>query len=295
MNYSCKLCGHERHELYYSGMIRNGATGTIKGEIIKCNECQVVRLEEEYCLKDADYEDNRYREELGQTFSLENYKAQHNHAHNQLHTELTHLNVIFDDKFAVDLGCGGGSFLDRYEDRCSKIVRIEPNEEFKSLLNRHQKTCYGSVKEFCEKEKNKADLVLANQVIEHVDDPRQFLFECASVIKKDGILIVSTPNLSEILLQNNNEKFKQHFFRKQHRWYFDIEILSDLIVEQFKEVLHAKSFHRYGFENFLRWQNPGYKENMLTDHDRYQIFDSLWKDMLSDVGFGDNLIVVARK
>lgn len=43
-------------------------------------------------------------------------------------------------------------------------------------------------------EENKFDAVVSSHVIEHVDDPKQFIKECYRILKKNGLLILYTPN-----------------------------------------------------------------------------------------------------
>ena len=46
--------------------------------------------------------------------------------------------------------------------------------------------------------KNKADTILAIEVIEHLENPLQFLKNCRDSIKKGGKIIITTPNASGI-------------------------------------------------------------------------------------------------
>lgn len=47
---------------------------------------------------------------------------------------------------------------------------------------------------FIKKTKNKFDVVVATEVVEHVADPREFIKECLSVLKDNGKIILTTPN-----------------------------------------------------------------------------------------------------
>lgn len=44
--------------------------------------------------------------------------------------------------------------------------------------------------------KNAFDLIIANEIIEHLNSPDLFLKECRNALKKEGLLIIGTPNLS---------------------------------------------------------------------------------------------------
>ena len=45
---------------------------------------------------------------------------------------------------------------------------------------------------------NHFDIILASEILEHVFDTDFFIQECFRVLKDDGILIVSTPNVAEL-------------------------------------------------------------------------------------------------
>lgn len=50
-----------------------------------------------------------------------------------------------------------------------------------------------------EKYNNYFDLVISEATIEHLIDPKEFLLRCSSLIKQQGILIISTPNIATLL------------------------------------------------------------------------------------------------
>jgi len=66
-------------------------------------------------------------------------------------------------------------------------------------------------------EKDKFDAVIAGELLEHLEDPILFLKKCYSVLKDDGILVLTTPNPNSIV-----ERFltltlsKKYFFTEDH-------------------------------------------------------------------------------
>lgn len=42
------------------------------------------------------------------------------------------------------------------------------------------------------------DLIIAGEIIEHMNNPYKFMRECNRVLKKDGIIILSTPNICSL-------------------------------------------------------------------------------------------------
>lgn len=51
--------------------------------------------------------------------------------------------------------------------------------------------------------KKKYDTVIAAEIIEHLENPLQFLRNCRKLLKKGGFIIVSTPNATSLLYLRN--------------------------------------------------------------------------------------------
>ncbi len=96
----------------------------------------------------------------------------------------------------LDIGCTNGDF-------CSPLVKkgydcygLEYMEKtIKQSQKKGIKVIKGSFLEKLPFENNYFDIVFAGEVIEHTIDDISFLKEVNRVLKKDGILILTTPNL----------------------------------------------------------------------------------------------------
>jgi 2-polyprenyl-3-methyl-5-hydroxy-6-metoxy-1,4-benzoquinol methylase len=101
----------------------------------------------------------------------------------------------------LDMGCGQGAFSKRLSDNGFDVtaVDIDPSD-FK---------CHDSIKfhkldfnnelevtQFLDSFKNKFDLVLGIEVIEHVENPWAYVKMLKSLVKKNGFLIITTPNIT---------------------------------------------------------------------------------------------------
>ena len=134
----------------------------------------------------------------------------------------------------LDVGCGRGEFLGRlpFTIRRSGIDSLAP-EEIPSGIEYRQGDIAGGLPwgdgEF--------DAIFSGEVIEHLLDTAAFLAECHRVLRPDGILILTTPNLAywRNLLQWLRQ---QQFFLVDHRAgenghvrYFAPRTLAALLVE----------------------------------------------------------------
>jgi SAM-dependent methyltransferase len=114
----------------------------------------------------------------------------------------------------------------------------------KNESNAYKKNIQGDISEITKKLANKKfDTIICAELLEHLENPYQFLREIHSLLKKDGELIISTPNplgfpiLFFELFQN-----KKRFYSNDHTYYFLprwVERLLDLTgykLEQIKPV-----------------------------------------------------------
>lgn len=96
----------------------------------------------------------------------------------------------------LDIGCGGGLVSIPLSKVGYDVTGLDAsNENIKVAQSRNSKTNFicSSAEQLCE-EGQKYDVVLALEVVEHVDNIELFLSSCNKLLKKNGILIVSTIN-----------------------------------------------------------------------------------------------------
>jgi 2-polyprenyl-3-methyl-5-hydroxy-6-metoxy-1,4-benzoquinol methylase len=96
----------------------------------------------------------------------------------------------------LDVGCGSGDFLLRFKGIESiEAIGLDTNlDSVQSCLGRGVSAVCGTVEDFKNKNLNKLfDFIVSFHCIEHVPDPKGFIKEMASLLKPDGVLIVSAP------------------------------------------------------------------------------------------------------
>jgi SAM-dependent methyltransferase len=111
----------------------------------------------------------------------------------------------------------------------------------KNESNAYKKNIQGDISEITKKLANKKfDTIICAELLEHLENPYQFLREIHSLLKKDGELIISTPNplgfpiLFFELFQN-----KKRFYSKDHTYYFLprwVERILELTGYKIKEI-----------------------------------------------------------
>lgn len=99
----------------------------------------------------------------------------------------------------LDLGCDCGWLSTKIKEKFnSEIYGVDINQE--SLIEAEKKGInvlhYNLGQKDWPFEDESFDLLIAGDVIEHVIDTETFVQECYRILKKDGLLIVSVPNIN---------------------------------------------------------------------------------------------------
>lgn len=89
---------------------------------------------------------------------------------------------------------------------------------------------------------NSVDTIIASEVIEHLDSPLNFLLECKRVIKKDGRIIITTPNslslaeLQGFVVKENTLDYVGHLYGWNKKTFGRLAKRADLKVKKFQHI-----------------------------------------------------------
>ena len=199
----------------------------------------------------------------------------------------------------IDIGSGSGDFckIVKKDKAFYNVVALEPSEEgANSSKNLGIETIKCSFdKAISSKLLNKYDVVTSFEVIEHLFDPLNFIKNTNKILKKNGILLITTPNLfgfDNLVLGKKSSTFDH-----EHLNYFncdsikllfekcdfkiinistpgklDVDLVLNRGVKNKSIVLKEYSFldilfkvglqSKYVFENFQKFLS----ENLLSGH-----------------------------
>ena len=291
----CEICGSIKWTLVYNGKIRDGIFGNFdeKAEVKKCGNCKVQRLCEDKCIGISSYKDSSYRKKLSKGIDVESFYAE------QDIQQIFTLNTLWPrsirDKNVMDVGAGGGSLLDYLRGFTENQIAIEPYENYHLSLSNRGYTVFNSLKNVKDKWKEQIDCAFAIQVIEHTSNPKLFLQQINPLLKKNGILILSTPNADDILLDILPNHYTSFFYRVVHRWYFNTESLVFCAKAAGYNVEQVKPVHRYSMSNMMNWlMNKKPMGNISIKNINKSIDDS-WKSYLEETGKSDCLYLILSK
>ncbi len=110
---------------------------------------------------------------------------------------------IKEDDLVLDVGCGDGNFYSHLS--AVKYIGLELNDSaVAEAHSRGLKVFTETIEEWAQQNPEKADVVCAFQVLEHVMNPRSFLDSCIKCLRPGGRLIISVPSADSFLPHSIN-------------------------------------------------------------------------------------------
>lgn len=274
----CRICGGNDWGVLYRGPIRVGRFGNLSAEehtVWKCASCLAGFLPGISGQTATYYESTAYREEVDGGAEAADYFRLHDgeQASNLAVTGT----AIFRDKIVVDVGCGGGSFLDAVKGFAREAVAVEPSRQFRQSLAARGYAAYAYMRDALTDYRGQVDVITSYSVLEHVEDPLGFLQDIRDLLAPNGKAFLSTPNRADILLEALPKDYPSFFYRKAHRWYFDAEAMRNLLERGGFGDVRIIPRQRFGLSNFLGWM----RDASPLGHRRLgfvtEAMDSTWK------------------
>ncbi|MBI4707870.1 MAG: methyltransferase domain-containing protein [Candidatus Omnitrophica bacterium] len=193
----------------------------------------------------------------------------------------------------LDVGCAAGFLLDE----AKKLGWDVHGVELSSWAVKYAKEKLGlNVFEGTLKDASFAynyfDAVVMTDVIEHLSDPRKVLEEARRVLKPDGILCVSTPDIESLLSKTLRAKWWG--IQQSHLFYFSRKTLN--------RMLDAAGFKVIKYSPYARVFSSQYISSRLSKYNSFAsglfgffakyIFP---KDFLLRINFYDQVVAFAKK
>ncbi len=148
----------------------------------------------------------------------------------------------------LDVGCGEGFFAERLAQAGNQVVGVDILPEIKqrdSLLKYFQADLDRGLDSVIEQIDNrKFDKVLLQDVLEHLRTPEVILRDCARVLKPNGQVVVSVPNIANItvrlsLLFGKFEYTDRGILDKTHLRFFTQKTARRMLEECGYEIQHS--------------------------------------------------------
>lgn len=152
------------------------------------------------------------------------------------------------DKFSVlEIGCDMGANLLGIKNRfpnCS-IYGVEINQNATAIGECVAPICYGNIEEETIPFEEKFDYIIFGDVLEHLHDPQRTIEYCREILKEDGRILASIPNVMHISVM-------KQLLRGEFR-YTDVGLLDKTHIHFFtaKEIVRMFEQAEYTLEEML--------------------------------------------
>lgn len=145
-------------------------------------------------------------------------------------------------KTVLDIPCGAGAFTKRLMDRNMEVYPADVKDMLQVKSSKFSITDMNRKLPF---EDHKFCSIVCIDGIEHIEKPFDFIRECHRVTKKEGNLIISTPNISELrsrwrwLLTGHHNKCKSPLNEEKRNRCHHINMFS---FPEIRYLLHTNGF-----------------------------------------------------
>lgn len=248
----------------------------------------------EYLVKTKDYYDNRFGNE---TISSEL------HMEDWFRWEMIEkkIKLFLEDsppkKISIlDFGCGTG-WLSHLLSKYGNVTGIDISEKAIELASQKYKDINfvsfdASSKAFEKIKETTFDLIVSSEVIEHVQDQREYFYNMMRLLKPEGFLILTTPN---------GQWKKNYFYKERSNWgqpfefWLDPDWLKHLAKPYLKDV-HVSSFNSADLLNLKSFGLFNFFGNrFLKKFMKIMGLYAVYCNQLDKAGFGLYLILSGRK
>lgn len=143
----------------------------------------------------------------------------------------------------------------------------------------------------------KYDLVMGLHILEHINEPVEYLRHLRPLFKDHGNLLIEVPNLDSFLCELSPE-YAEFFYLYEHVSYFKASTLKRTIADAGYKIKRIYTKELYSIENHINWIRTGkpfiqYNQMYMPD-ERIEFINEEYKDVIGEKGKGYALIVQAE-
>lgn len=103
--------------------------------------------------------------------------------------------VDFKGKKVLDVGCGIGMFLSKFQELGGDVYGVDVDERKIEIAKKTYSNVFVSPAEKLDFADNTFDIVFSHETIEHVDDDKKAIEESLRVLKPGGLIVIFCPNI----------------------------------------------------------------------------------------------------
>jgi SAM-dependent methyltransferase len=287
----CAICDGKDHDVLYRGPVRVGRFGSYSATphtVWRCMRCGAGRLP----VSPVDYESSEYRTLVDADDTADAFRRVHD---GEQAEKLGMLGTAaLRDRVVMDVGCGGGSFLDLVKGFARTTIGIEPTASLRNGVSKAGHLAFPYCADVPAEWHGRVDIAVAFSLVEHVPDPVGLLEQVARLLAPGGRLLVSTPNRRDFLLDLLPDDYARFFYRIVHLWYFDAASLTALLHRAGFDDVTVRYLHRFDLSNAVLWLRDK-RPTGLGALPALADADPVYRGLLESSGRADYLYASARK
>lgn len=200
-------------------------------KIVKCDACGLERTEKLVSARDtkkiiSSVEKDFLEEYLGEIESYREYFS----------GKVKKISKYIQKGKLLDIGCGPGVFLEEMKKAAFTVLGVDMSavvvDYCKSKsLQVMRKSIYDSYFK-----NRKYDIVSAFQVIEHTTDADKFIKKIYPLLRKNGLITLSTPDVDGFIAKIQGTKWFE-YYNLEHNYFFTMESIKILLEKNGFEIL----------------------------------------------------------
>lgn len=194
----CIACGADDYtELCRSPDFRYGNGRNFS--IVRCRECDLVVTAPQLTWDElaAHYPEDYYAERVASVNPKDAHPSRSDHFFSSVLEPATLIDDL-DPGRLLEIGCGTGDVLAYWDARGWDCVGVEPSRTAVEIAtDQYDITVHNSRIEDVSIDE-KFDLVLLDNVLEHLQDPLSVLSQCRKLLRPGGSLVIEVPNIDSI-------------------------------------------------------------------------------------------------
>ena len=233
--------------------------------LLQCKDCKLImkyihniNRKEIQELQDNEYDDIDDRTMLKKIY----YKM--------AKERLKYLNKFKQNGKVLEIGCATGEFLFSAKDAGFDVCGIEASKKYSSYaIKKGLNVKYGRLEDI-ELQKSTFDIIAMFHLIEHIENPNEFIKKVYEYLKPKGLLYIITPNVES--LTNKIFRYKHpNFQQSDHLFFFSSKTINNIFLNNgFKIIsISSKEYIHNPFTSLF-----GFLLGIIKKYKQYKILDS---------------------
>lgn len=177
--------------------------------------------------------------------------------------------TALEDRWILDVGCGIGTYVRKFRNFSNHVHGIDVDEERVATGGRDLPNLQVSASEHLPYPDNTFDVVVLNEVIEHVNDDQQTITECLRVLQPGGKVVIFAPNRGYF--------FETHGIYLGKRYVFRLIPFVNWLPDRLRNIFcpHVRAYYATDIRRLFKSQPariahhsyvfPGF-DNIVYDH-----------------------------